>query len=298
MPIDIERALTDSAAGAALIPEIKAALVEQAAKPKRYMRQIAIVNTELQGGPGQSIDIPKIGGIDAVEMTSEDQAVNAQVLPIDKVTVNLKRFEATVDLSRDLIQRSYVSVMDEATRALGESLAQKEDTFIISKAIAGAAHVIRVNGRATDADIVAADTLDTDTIKAAIEVLESNNAPAPYWVVIHPHQKGALLKDEQFVSAAKYGDSTPRATGEIGEFLGARVVATTNIPHADNGNGVEVYSGLVLSKRSIVEALGEDITVLDTDLLAAGKLATRITATMSLGAEVLNPPYTAVIKSA
>lgn len=299
MPIDIKRALTDSGAIGPMVPEIKSTLVEQAAQPNRYMRQIAIVNTELQGGPGKSIEIPKIGGLDANVMASEDATLAGQVLPVDSIKIELQRIEATVDLSRDAIMRSYVDIMDQATQALGKTLGTKEDRMIMAAILADSnVHTLRVNDRASDDDITATDTLDTDTIKAAIEVLEANDAPGPFWLVIHPHQKGALLKDEQFVNASKYGDSTPRATGEIGEFLGARVVSTSNIPHAANGNNVEVYSALMLSSRSMVEALGEDITVLDSDMLPAGKLATRMTATMSLGVGVLNPEYTAVLKSA
>ncbi len=299
MPIDIRRALTTSGDIAPMVPELKSALVEQAAEPRRYMRQIAIVNTELQGGPGKSIEIPKIGGLDANVMASEDATLAGQVLPVSSIKVELERIESTVDLSRDAIMRSYVDIMDQATQALGATLATKEDRMIMDAILADSAvHVIRVNDAPDDDSLTASDTLDTDTIKAAIEVLEANNAPAPYWLVIHPHQKGALLKDEQFVNASQYGDSQPRATGEIGEFLGARVVSTSNIPHAPNGNNVEIYSALMLSSRSVVEALGEDTTVLDTDMLAAGKLATRMTATMSLGVGVLNPEFTAVLKSA
>jgi len=300
MPIDIKRALTDSPAAAALIPEIKAALVEQIAAEKRYMRNLAVLNTELQGGPGESITIAKIGGLDALEMpnSAEDTTLSGSVLPISEVQIALTRFNAVVDISRNALQRSKANLYDEATRALGEALAKKEDTYIINKAIAGAGHIIRVNDAPNDDSITAADVMDTDSIKAALEALESNNAPEPYVVIMHPHQKAALWADEQFVNASKYGNSTPGQSGEIPAFLGAQILTTTNIPHAQNNNNVEVYSGLALSARSIAEALGEDITVIEADLAPAGKLATRLIATMSLGAEVLNAPYTAVIKSA
>ena len=298
MPADFERALTGVADADTAVPDIVSALVEQAAQAKRYMRQIVVLDTSLQGSPGDSITINKIGGLDAVEMADDKASVDGQVLPVDGVQIALKRLEATVDITRDLKQQAYINIMDAATQALGDAIAAKEDSKIIEAAIAGAGHNIFVNGAANEDALTATDTLDTDAIKAALEVLESNNAPGPYWLVIHPHQKGALWKDEQFVDASKYGSDRVVATGEIGEYLGARVVATTNIPHAANANTVEVYRALALSPRSLAEALGEDITVLDADMLPAGKLATRYTATMSMGAAVLNAPYTAVIHSA
>lgn len=298
MPIDINRALTGEADVSGMIPEIMSALVEQVASEKRFMRDIVVLNTELQGGPGKSIEIPKIGGLDAVVMADDKATIDGTVLPVTSVTVNLDRLVAVVDITRDVGQKSKANIYDEATRALGEAIARKEDVYIIEKAIAGAGTTVRVNDAADDDALAATDTLDTDTIKAALEVLQSNNAPEPYYIVIHPHQLAALWGDEQFVNAAKYGGTEPRATGEIPQFLGAKFLTTTNIPHAANAGNVEIYSALALSGRSIVEALGEDITVLKDSMLSAGKMADRLVATMSTGAEVLNAPYTVVVKSA
>jgi len=65
---------------------------------------------------------------------------------------------------------------------------------------------------------------------ATIEKNPWQNTPDdPYVLFIGVAQEEALRKDSQFVNAAEYGSDTVVQNGEIGQYLGIRIVVTVNV---------------------------------------------------------------------
>jgi N4-gp56 family major capsid protein len=62
-----------------------------------------------------------------------------------------------------------------------------------------------------------------------------NSTDDPYVLFIGPSQEESFLKDSQFVNAAEYGADTVVQNGEIGSYLGVRIVVTTNIESVASG---------------------------------------------------------------
>ena len=58
----------------------------------------------------------------------------------------------------------------------------------------------------------------------------------PFVLFIAPEQENALLKDPQFVNAAEYGSDKIVRNGEIGEYLGVKIVVTDNTPSYSSGD--------------------------------------------------------------
>lgn len=66
-----------------------------------------------------------------------------------------------------------------------------------------------------------------------------NTADDPFTLFIGPAQEEAFRKDSQFVNAAEYGSNIVVQNGEIGQYLGIRIVVTTNVESVASGsNGV------------------------------------------------------------
>lgn len=62
------------------------------------------------------------------------------------------------------------------------------------------------------------------------------NEPAnPFVLFVGPMQEMRLRQSSQFVNAAEYGDSTVVQNGEIGKYLGVRIVVTDNVQQKDSG---------------------------------------------------------------
>jgi N4-gp56 family major capsid protein len=62
-----------------------------------------------------------------------------------------------------------------------------------------------------------------------------NSTDDPYVFFIGPSQEETFLKDSQFVNAAEYGADIIVQNGEIGNYLGIRIVVTTNIESVASG---------------------------------------------------------------
>ena len=67
-------------------------------------------------------------------------------------------------------------------------------------------------------------TYDSTTVKNPWQ----NTADEPFVMFIGPAQEEALRKDSQFTNAAEYGSQRVVMNGEIGEYLGIKIVVTTN----------------------------------------------------------------------
>ncbi len=62
-----------------------------------------------------------------------------------------------------------------------------------------------------------------------------NTPDDPFVLFIGPAQEETFRKDSQFVNAAEYGSNTVVQNGEIGQYLGIRIVVTTNVESVASG---------------------------------------------------------------
>ena len=65
----------------------------------------------------------------------------------------------------------------------------------------------------------------------------------PFVLFVGPAQELAFLKDSQFVNAAEYGSNKVIMNGEIGEYLGIKVITTNNVEQVVAGNAVPDATG-------------------------------------------------------
>jgi N4-gp56 family major capsid protein len=68
----------------------------------------------------------------------------------------------------------------------------------------------------------------------AVSALEKNPwqnvSGDPFVLFIAPEQENVFLKDAQFVDASEYGGNEVVMNGEIGKYLGIKIVVTDNVP--------------------------------------------------------------------
>lgn len=122
-------------------------------------------------------------------------------------------------------------------------------------------------GDATDADnsLDKGDTLTTELIAKARRLLMSNvgyywssntftkssttknpwepTAQEPFVLFIAPEQEEALLNLEKFTNAAEYGSNEVLLNGEIGKYLGIKIISTTKVPAISSGDNIYVSGG-------------------------------------------------------
>lgn len=145
------------------------------------------------------------------------------------------------------------AIGDRVDRAIAVAIG---DATAATSTVAGAQTIF--GGDATaDSALSAGDVITTDIVAKAKRYLQStvcrywsggseanssgaknpwnNTTDDPFSLFIGPAQEETFLKDSQFVNAAEYGSDIIVQNGEIGQYLGVRIVVTTNVESVASG---------------------------------------------------------------
>jgi len=283
----LREALTTTDAAKA-IPIIWSPQVELGAQPKRVMRPLGIVDTTLRGTSGNKFYFPKVPTVlEAVDAT-EGTAPSELAVTVDRLEVTVKEIIAAISVTRQVVEQVTFGVIDVLTDLLSEGVANKEDKDILAglDAATGIAGTIYGGGKAAENLIEAADVLTTDLLANAITAMRKEKRE-PRYVIIHPAQENALLKSDKFINAASYGGREVIMNGEIGQWLGIKVLKTTQVPTGTGAGGITTYHAFMIGERVWVEEVKRDPEV--ESKYEPGERKTYLYGTMEYGLGVLNP---------
>jgi len=174
-----------------------------------------------------------------------------------------------VAISSDVVRTSQVDTVRFAREQLIYDAALNIDGAI-NTAVGAATTNAKLfgPGRANRAALVAGDILTTDIIAQLNRVLKAQGwfpePDKPFVLFIAAQQEEALLKDSQFVNASEYGGNEIVMNGEIGRYLGIKVVSTQNITSFADGGGATLaghYVYLVKARVSYGLVYGQKPTL-------------------------------------
>lgn len=219
---------------------------------------------------------------------------------LDGVTFTPTMQASRVSIGNFAIRTNVVSLVRAAQDELVYSIGDKVDAYIATtlgdttsttSATLGAQTLY--GGDATsDNTLRTGDILTTDMVAEARKLLMTKNkqyrastgtgggtgavsgtvtgnpwssSPAePFILFIGPSQEEAFLKDSQFVNAAEYGSREALLNGEIGKYLGIKIVSTNNVeqvasgvdgPDEDAGTAGATMTRCMLVKAGVCGAL-------------------------------------------
>jgi len=153
------------------------------------------------------------------------------------------------DLVMDKMDELSYALADKVDKYVADALGAATQT---TSTVAGATTLY--GGDATaDSGLAAGDVLTTELINKAETILAGrkayywtggvftissgtknpwrNEATDPFVLMIGQPQKKALRDSSQFVNAAEYGNRVVISSGEIGDYLGIRVICSNNTPY-------------------------------------------------------------------
>jgi len=133
--------------------------------------------------------------------------------------------------------------------ALG-AWAENRDSVIVTELMTTSSTGIYPNGKASGT-INSDDTLNTTMIADVVSTMKTTQARKCMGIVIHPAQENSLLKLPNFVNASQYGANTIILNGEIGNYLGTKIVVSNNITTATE-NSTTVYKAIALGQKPFV----------------------------------------------
>lgn len=182
-----------------------------------------------EGDPGESVMLAE------TEVTVQLQQYGEYARCTDKLDL--------AHLDMDIMRR---------TKLFGDAGARSIDA-VVREELAKCANVIYAGGKASRAELTAADKLTSRELRKAVKTLKKNHAQTfggYYVAIIGPDTMYDLQEDEAFVKVSQYQDKENIYTGEVGRLFGVRLVETTEakIFEGAGADGADVASVIVLGQ--------------------------------------------------
>lgn len=182
-----------------------------------------------EGDPGESVMLAE------TEVTVQLQQYGEYARCTDKLDLT--------HLDMDIMRR---------TKLFGDAGARSIDA-VVREELAKCANVIYAGGKASRAELTAADKLTSRELRKAVKTLKKNHAQTfggYYVAIIGPDTMYDLQEDEAFVKVSQYQDKENIYTGEVGRLFGVRLVETTEakVFEGAGADGADVASVIVLGQ--------------------------------------------------
>lgn len=210
--------------------------IEFKALPNMRFLQFATVKTELGVTPGLTISMLTYNNLVLGGALEEMKNLETQALSGSTKQITVQEYGNAIAVSELMVQSSFDDVLASATALLGRDYAMVLDCELRDVALSGTNRVYASKQDGTKvssrADLDTTCTLKVSTIKDAIEILATNNAPkavnGTYWICfVHPHQSRGLRDDSAWINASNYGAPEQLFSGEIGRVDDCRFIETT-----------------------------------------------------------------------
>ena len=269
--------------------------IEFKALPVMRFFQFATVKTELGTTPGLTIQMLTYDNLKLGGKLTEGTRMTTQALSSSMKSITVEEKGNAVAVSELLLQSSFDDVMASATALLGRDYALVLDCELRDTALKGTNKVYACNKNGEKItqrqDLTEDCTLKVSTIKDAIEVLATNNAPkyqgASWICFVHPHQSRSLRDDNAWINASNYGAPEQLFTGEIGRIDDTRFIettlmcngasATTDPSHKNElkkevgSNKANVYQAVIFGDNYYAVAFGLPVELRDNGVIDFGR---------------------------
>jgi len=210
----------------------------KSAEENMYFKQFAY---ETEAGPGiKDLAVP-ISTSNKAFTDYTTEATARTMTEIDNITAVVftptpHKFGATI--SAEVIRTSQVDTLAFAREQMALSMADQIDTAIstaISEATTGSIAANIYGGDATTpGTLETGDVFELSMVSSAKRALGllgwKSTTGQPLVLFISPYEEKILMDSSQFTNAAEYGSNEVVMNGEIGKYLGFKIVVTNNLP--------------------------------------------------------------------
>lgn len=209
--------------------------IEFKALPLMRFSQFATVKTELGVEPGLTISMLTYNNLALGGKLTELTNMTTQALSGSMKQITVTEHGNAVSNSELLIQSSFDDIMATTTTLLSRDYAMVMDCELRDTALSGTnvVYASKADGSkvSTRAGLDSTCGMKVSTVKDAIEILATNNAPKynnMNWICfVHPHQSRVLRDDPAWINASNYGAPELLFNGEIGRIDDTRFIETT-----------------------------------------------------------------------
>ncbi len=242
--------------------------IEFKALPNMRFMQFATTKTELGVEPGLTISMLTYNNLTLGGALQEMKNLETQALSGSTKQITVTEYGNAISVSELMVQSSFDDIMASATTLLGRDYAMVVDCELRDAALSGTNRVYASKGDGTKVtartELDSTCTMKVSTIKDAIEILATNNAPkaadGANWICfVHPHQSRGLRDDSAWINASNYGAPDQLFTGEIGRIDDCRFIETTLMCNGaasekDPAYSADLVSGTAENKTNVFQS--------------------------------------------
>lgn len=230
----------------------------ETAKKKMFFEQFAYVGQVKLGNKDVALPIVTAHKTFTSFSTEASTRTMTEIDNMNTKTFTPVTSKLGATISKEVVQTTQVDMIRFAREQMAYDAALIIDTAIATAIAAASSPAATLYGgdAANVAGLEAGDVLTTDLVAKAQRYLKANGwvsePDKPFVLFIPAVAEEAFLKDSQFVNAAEYGNNAVVANGEIGKYLGVRIVVSEQCPAKTNSGdswGVDGHQCLLVKAK-------------------------------------------------
>jgi len=199
------------------------------AEENRFFMQAVKEYEALIGTPDKTLRLPLSTGHETITARPDDNAGNertyTEMSKLDTVDITPTYKLGGVAIDKALVQTSRVDLIEEAKFILAEDMIEVMETDITAEIDTSVTTNVVYGGDAVKPDDLATgDKITIDLVADAIDKLGTKWKAA--LLFIGSAQRAVFHKSSQFTNAAEYGSNEVVLNGEIGKYLGVKIIET------------------------------------------------------------------------
>lgn len=196
----------------------------------RYLQNVCNHNTQLVGSRDYGVRLFLEEAVLDITQTHTEggERTFTEMTNIHYIDAAITFKMGAICISKEMASTGHIDLVEQAKYTIVQATEKDIEGDIITELETASVNAVWGGDATSDATLATSDVITADVIADARKALRNYNY-VPAILIIHPEQEGALMKDSQFVNASEYGGREVILNGEIGKFLGVKVIVTTNV---------------------------------------------------------------------
>ncbi len=207
--------------------------VQKFAEALRFFRQAVQENDVLIGSRDKTLRVPITTSHRDITTSHTEGAERTytELTNLDTVDVTPTFKLGAIAISKELVDTSRVDLIDLAKYTVAEDIEEDIEVAITEEIDTTTSTNCVYGGDATDpTELAAGDKITVDLVADAIQKIKDYDF-VPALLFIRPAQENVFYKSSQFTNASEYGSNEVILNGEIGKYLGVKIITSTLTQH-------------------------------------------------------------------
>lgn len=196
----------------------------------RYLQNVCNHNTQLVGTRDYGVRLFYEAAVLDITQTHTEgsERTFTEMTHLGYIDAAITWKMGAICISKEIASTGHVDLVEEAKYTLVQATEKDIEGDIVTELETASTNAVYGGDATSYASLSTGDVITPDVLADARKKIRNYNF-VPAVTVIHPEQEGTLIKDSQFTNAAEYGGREVILNGEIGKFVGTKIIVTTNI---------------------------------------------------------------------